>query len=62
MSATVKKRSIPPVATGDRLSTALKENLEIIMGQRGTAVAELPTDAALADVITKINELIRVLQ
>lgn len=62
MSATVKKRAIPPVPTGDRLSQSFKENLEIIMGQRGTAVALLADDATLADVIAKLNELIEVLQ
>jgi len=58
----MKKRAIPPPPIGDRFSEAVKENLEVIMGQRVPAITELPTTATTADIIAKVNELLRRLQ
>jgi hypothetical protein len=41
---------------------ALKENVEEVRGLRGTKIKALPSTATLADVITKINEVITRLQ
>lgn len=61
-----KKRAIPdaPVLGSNRkgFDTALKENLEVLMGQRGDKLKPLSDTAVLADVITKINEIIAHLQ
>lgn len=45
-----------------RLLQAIKENQEARMGMRGTRVEELPSTATTADVINKVNDLIRLLQ
>lgn len=45
-----------------RFDSALKETLEQITGVRGTRITQLNANASLSDVITKINELITVLQ
>lgn len=37
---------------------AIKENLEIIEGLRGTKIELLGTDATLAGVISKVNEIL----
>jgi len=58
----VKKRAIPNPPLGDRFAGAVKENLEILMGQRGGKVTPLPDDATLADVVAKVNELLTRLQ
>lgn len=62
----MKKRSIPPVPTGlqprDKFDAAVKEDLEILMGQRGGRIAELPDGASTADIIAKINEILTRLQ
>lgn len=63
----MKKRAIPsPPADAaiDRraFDSALKENLEILMGQRGGKVDTLPSTATTAQIIAKINELIGRLQ
>jgi hypothetical protein len=67
MSTLVRKPAIGKVNIQDRALTraiyAIKERLEQISGERGdTAVARLPSDATLADVIIKVNQLIDLLQ
>lgn len=59
----MKKPSIPAVAgVNDPAVAALlrpmKENIELMNGVRGGQISSLPTGAALADVIAKINEII----
>jgi hypothetical protein len=59
----VSKRAIPrPRPETDPAVAAMKENLEILFGQRGEKIAELPATASLTDVVAKLNELIRKLQ
>ena len=63
----MSKRVIPPTPTsGDharqRFDEAVRENLQIITGQRVDPLAALPAGASLADVIAKLNELIGRLQ
>ena len=57
----MKKPSIPSSPT-DQFSKAVRENIEIIKGDRGTKVKLLLKDASLSDVIGKINEIIILLQ
>lgn len=57
--------NIPRSSVGSdryQFDVALKENLELITGQRGTVIKELSVNASQADIIKKINELIAVLQ
>lgn len=58
----MKKPSIPAINTDDPKVSALlrpiKENIEIISGVRGGSLTNLPTNATLSDVISKLNELI----
>lgn len=62
----MSKRAIPSVPVPgnprDKFDAAVKENLESIMGQRGGRIKELSSDAALSDVIAKVNEIIGKLQ
>ena len=59
----MKKPSIPTPAQGaDKAIAALKENVEVITGRRGTPVVPLNTSATNAQVIAKINELLALLQ
>lgn len=63
----MSKRIIPPVPKSSDLARtkfdeAVRENLQIITGQRVDPVAELLPTASLDDVILKLNELIRRLQ
>jgi len=58
-----KLRAIPqiPVSVDSQtraVLAALKENIETMSGQRGQAIAKLDSSATLADVISKINEII----
>lgn len=41
---------------------AVKENLEVIAGQRGTKLVALKPAATLDDVVAKLNEVIVLLQ
>ena len=57
--------SLPKSAVGTDRSAfdqALKENVELLTGQRGGQIATLPTSATLDDVIRKLNEIISRLQ
>lgn len=58
----MKKPSIPQVPRGNQpreaFDLAVKENLEVMTGRRGGTVQPLAPDASLADVISKINELL----
>lgn len=57
------KRAIPQLpADASPALKAIKENLEVMMGQRGGKIETLPTTATLADVIAKVNQLIEKLQ
>lgn len=62
----MKKRSIPQVPKpGERrenFDAALKENLELIQGLRGSKVQPLASTATTAEIIEKINELIALVQ
>ncbi len=62
----MKKPAIPDIPPGDaamrRVLYALKENVEVVTGRRGGQVAPLASTATLADVISKLNELINRLQ
>jgi hypothetical protein len=65
MSHGIKKPAIPvpPRANmpRDRFDHAVKETLEVLTGYRDSHVDPLPNDATTAQIIAKINELIRVL-
>lgn len=58
----MKKPSIPAVNVADQriasLLRPMKENIESITGARGGPLAQLPSDADLAAVISKINAII----
>ena len=61
------KRTIPAVprsadAEAQRFLAPIKENLEIITGQRGGQVQKLPSTATTAQIIEKLNEIIERLQ
>jgi len=62
------KRDIPTVprsAIGtDRapFDLAVKENLEILLGRRGTVLEPLPLTASTDDIIRKVNAIIALLQ
>jgi hypothetical protein len=62
----MKKRAIPkvplPGLPRHEFDGALKENMEQIMGQRGSRIAELPSTATLAELIAKVNEVIGAMQ
>ena len=57
-----KKPGIPSIPTNTEVYStlqALKENIELITGVRGgSPVAALPAGATLADVVSKINEIV----
>ena len=57
----MKKPSIPSAPT-DQFSKAVRENIEIIKGERGVKVKQLQSNASLSDVIVKINQIITLLQ
>jgi hypothetical protein len=58
----MKKPSIPAVVVRDQAIASLlkpmKENIEIINGQRGGSLTKLNSSATLSEVISKINEII----
>lgn len=61
------KRPIPQLPPGTetarrKYDDAVRENMEIIMGQRGNGLDPLPSTASTADIITAINALIARLQ
>ena len=62
------KRAIPSLPKSsigsDRrvFDEAVKENLEVIMGQRGEKLLPLPTTATQADIIERVNALLARLQ
>jgi hypothetical protein len=57
----MKKPGIPSEPK-DRFSRSVRENLEIITGQRGKKIEPLAKDASLSAVIEKINEILDALQ
>lgn len=59
----IKKRAIPqPTAQQLAINTAVKERLEVICGERGTSISTLPAGATLEQVVSKINEILALLQ
>lgn len=59
----MKFRAIPqPNASQTDINRAVKENLEVLVGLRGSAVMPLSSTATTADIIAKINELIAKVQ
>ena len=62
----MKKRAIPQVPRADQprqaFDQALKENMEILMGQRVAPVKPLDSAATLAQTVAKLNELLIRLQ
>lgn len=58
----MKKPSIPAVNVADykvaSLLRPMKENIETMTGVRGGPLAELPADADLSAVISRINAII----
>lgn len=60
----MKKPSIPPTGSLPQLIAQvvepMKQNIEMITGARAgsTSLAPLPSNASLADVITKINAIL----
>lgn len=59
----MKKPSIPSVmgVTDQKVAALLrpiKENIEILTGQRGDSLTKLDDSATLSQVITKLNEVI----
>lgn len=54
----------PPIPGGVKtpFEKAVKENIEQIIGRRGTKIKPLNENASLNDVIAKINEVIKLLQ
>lgn len=58
----MKKPAIPAVNVQDQTVAALlrplKENVEILTGTRGGSLTKLNSNATLAEVISKINEVI----
>jgi hypothetical protein len=60
----MRKRAIPsPGQVADphaaRMLSAIKENIEVITGGVGGEINTLAASATLADVIAKVNEIIR---
>lgn len=45
-----------------RVLDAMKENIELIKGRRGTPISPLATTATTAETIAKVNEIIALLQ
>ena len=63
----MSKRAIPTVPRGTDqqlafMLNALKENAEIVYGQRVAPLEQLSSTATTAEIITKINEIIARLQ
>lgn len=58
----MKKPAIPAVSVQDQkvasLLRPIKENIEILTGQRGGSLTKLTADATLSDVINKLNTVI----
>lgn len=62
----MRKPSIPqvprPTQPRQGFDAAVKETLETITGQRAGRIERLASDASLADVVAKVNEIIDRLQ
>lgn len=58
------KRAIPTPALSNqtRFNEVVKENLEVLSGLRGGKIKELPSTASAADVIAKVNEILKRMQ
>jgi hypothetical protein len=53
---------LPGPPERSRFDSSLKETLEVLTGARGGKITPLESNAGLSDVITKINEILAVLQ
>lgn len=62
----MKKPAIPSIPKDGesrvRFDQSLKENIEVLRGDRGVRLSPLESTATTANIIAKINELISVLQ
>lgn len=61
----MNKPGIPaPLRAADLYPTveALRQNVEIVTGRRGTKISPLESTATLADVIDKVNEILAAMQ
>jgi hypothetical protein len=62
----MRKPGIPDTAGIDaqarRVLDPLKENVEILTGRRGVKIAPLPANPTNAQIATKLNELLTLLQ
>lgn len=64
----MSKRALPAVPKSatehgrTAFDAAVKENLEVLTGQRGSLLTELVATATLPQVIDKVNEIIKRLQ
>lgn len=61
----MKKNAIPAVkltSTDRDVLVALKASIEQLTGQTGTPITKLGTQATLADVIVKLNQIIERLE
>jgi len=65
MTTPIKKPALPDTPKANatfeqrfQFESGVKETLEILTGRRSGKITQLSTDATLADVIIKINEII----
>lgn len=58
----MRRAAIPAIQAKDQsvhqILQAMKENIEILNGVRGGPIATLGSDATLAQVVSKLNEVI----
>ena len=59
------KKAIPKVPIINpqqvRFDTAMKENLEVLLGMRGGKIEKLKQGASLDEVVAKVNEILSLL-
>lgn len=62
----MKRPSIPAVPRGqdgrEAFDSAVKQNLEILSGVRGTKIDKLSTSATTPEIVAKINEILSLMQ
>lgn len=60
-----KRRGIPPIPDhpiSRDFNKTVKEEIEIIRGERGQRIKHLSADASDADIVAKINEILELIQ